>query len=60
MVGGTWEEEKGGRISYGRKWGRCTECQEIEQRCVAMEDGELWVAIRKSQVIGKQKSPRIP
>ena len=57
MVGGTWEEEKGGRISYGRKWGRCTECQEIEQRCVAMEDGELGVATIKPQMLGKQELP---
>lgn len=38
--------------------GRCTEGQEIEQRCVAMEDSELVVANRKSQMPGNQKAPR--
>jgi hypothetical protein len=33
--------EKGSRIRYGRRWKRCTEGQEIEQRCVAMRDGKL-------------------
>ena len=37
---------------------RCTEGQEIEQRCVAMGDGELGVATRKSQTPGKQETPR--
>jgi hypothetical protein len=32
-------------------------CQEIEQRCVAMGDGELGVATRKSQMLGKQEDP---
>ena len=48
------------RISYGRRWRRCTEGQEIEQRCVAMGDGELGVATRKSQMPGKQEPPRTP
>ena len=42
-------EEGGGkrvRIRYGKRQ-RCTEGQEIEQRCVAMGDGELGVATRK-------------
>ena len=30
-------EEKG--IRYGRRCGRCTEDQEIQQRCVAIGDG---------------------
>ena len=64
-----WEElgrkrrrrgEKGVRIRYGRRWRRCTEGQEIEQRCVAMGDGELGVATRKSQMPGKQEPPRTP
>ena len=33
---------------------RRTEGQEIEQRCVAMREGELGVANRKSQMPGKQ------
>ena len=52
--------EKRGRIRYGRRWRRCTEGQEIEQRCVAMGDGELGVATRKSQMPGKQEPPRTP
>jgi hypothetical protein len=51
------EKKKRGRISYGR---RCTEGQEIEQRCVTMGYGELGVATRKFQMPGKQKPPRTP
>ena len=54
------EGKKRGRIRYGRRWRRCTEGQEIEQRCVAMGDGELGVATRKSQMPGKQEPPRTP
>ena len=49
---------KGGRVRYGRRQGRCTEGQEFEQRCVAMGDGKLVVAIRKSQIPEKQEPPR--
>jgi hypothetical protein len=62
-VGGTLKEEKGvkcGRIRYERRWKRCTEGQEIEQRCVAMGNGELEVVTRKSQMPGKQEPPRTP
>ena len=38
--------------------GRSTEGQDIEQRCVAMGDGDLGVATRKSQKSGKQVVPR--
>jgi hypothetical protein len=48
-----WEE-------YGRRWNRCTEGQEIEQRCVAKGDRELGVANRNSQMPGKQEPPRTP
>jgi hypothetical protein len=51
---------KGGRIRTGRRGRRCTEGQEIEQRCVAMGDGELGEATRKSQMPGKQETPRTP
>jgi hypothetical protein len=34
--------------------------QEIEQRCVAIGDGELGVATRKSQMLEKQEPPRTP
>ena len=51
--------EKGNRIRCGRGWRRSTEGQEIEQRCVAVGDGELGVATRKSQMPGKQEVPRI-
>jgi hypothetical protein len=47
-------KERGGD---GRKY---REGQEIEQRCVAMGDGELEVVTRKSQMPGKQEPPRIP
>jgi hypothetical protein len=47
-----------GRIRCGRRGGRCTGGQEIEQRCIAMEGGELDVGNRKSQTLGKQKAPR--
>jgi hypothetical protein len=49
---------KGGRIRCGRRLGRCTEGQEIEQRYVAMGDGELGLATRKSQMPGKQEALR--
>ena len=35
------------------------EVQEIKQRYVAVGDGELWVATRKSQMPGNQEAPRI-
>ena len=62
---GTWEEERGegekrGRIRYERRWRRCTEDQEIEQRSVEIRAGELGVATRKSQMPGKQAPPRTP
>jgi hypothetical protein len=53
------EEKRVGRIKCERRQGRCTESQEIEQRCIAMGDGELGVANRKSQMPGKQEPPRI-
>jgi hypothetical protein len=61
-VEGTWEEEKRGRgkrrkNQYGRRWRGCTVVQEIEQSCVAMGDGELEAATRKSQKIGKLPGP---
>jgi hypothetical protein len=57
------KEERGGksgRIGYGKIWRRCTEGQEIEQRCVGMGDGDLGVATRKSQKTGKQEPPKTP
>ena len=42
-----WKAKKRGRIRYERRW-RCTESQEIEQRYIAMGDGEVRVATRKS------------
>ena len=55
---GAEEEGKGGRIRYGRRWGRSTEDQEIEWRCVVVRDGEMGVANRKSQMPGMQEAPR--
>jgi hypothetical protein len=40
---------KGGKIRFGKRQERSTEGQEIEQRCVAVGDGELGVATIKSQ-----------
>jgi hypothetical protein len=55
------EERKGekGKESGigGDGGGRCTEGQEIEQMCVAMQDGKLGVATRMSQIPGKQEPP---
>ena len=47
-------EKRGGRIRYGRRQMRCTQGLEIEVRCVAMREGEVGVANRKSQIPGKQ------
>jgi hypothetical protein len=54
------EGKKRRRSRYGKRWRRCTEGQEIEQRCVSMGDEELGVATRKSQMPGKQEPPRTP
>ena len=54
------EGKNRGRIRYGRRWRRCTESQIIEQRYVAMRDGDLGVATRKSQMPGKKEPPRTP
>jgi hypothetical protein len=51
-----WENR--GRIRHGVRRKRCTEDQEIEQRCVAMGDGELGIAPRNSQMPGKQEPLR--
>jgi hypothetical protein len=60
---GAWREREeegkvGERISCGRRRGRSTEGQEIEQRCVVVGDEELGIATRKSQIPGKQEAPR--
>jgi hypothetical protein len=63
-VEGTLEEErrgkgkKGAGSDVGGDRGRSKEGQEIEQRCVAMGDGELGLATRKSQTPRKQEAPR--
>jgi hypothetical protein len=60
-LGGSEEGEgERGRIKYGRRWRRCTEGQEIEQRCVAMGNGELGITTRKSPMPGQQELPRSP
>ena len=43
-------EKKRRRIRY---WRRCTKDQEIEQRYIAVGDGQLGVATRKHQMPGK-------
>jgi len=50
--------ERGSRIRCGRRWRRYTEGEEIEQGFEAMRDGDLRVAIRKTQMPGKQETPR--
>jgi hypothetical protein len=47
-LGGREEGKAKKRIKYGRRW-KCTKGQEIKQKCVAMGDGEVGVATRKSQ-----------
>ena len=49
--------EKGGRIRC-RKRQEEVQGQEFEQGCVAVGDGELGVATRKSQVSGTQEFSR--
>ena len=49
--------KRGVKIRYGR---RCMEGQEFEQRYVAIGDGELGAATRKSQMPGEQEPPRTP
>jgi hypothetical protein len=44
--------EKGSQFRSGRKWGRSTEGQEFENRCIAVGEGELGVVTRKSQIAG--------
>jgi hypothetical protein len=51
-------EGKGGQFRYGRIWGRKTEGQEFESSCVAVEEWELGIAMRKSQMLGNQEVPR--
>jgi hypothetical protein len=52
------EEEKGGRIRCWGKQGRCTEGQNIKQRCITIGYGELEVVNRKFQIPGNQEAPR--
>jgi hypothetical protein len=61
-----WEELGRKRRGEGEKegqnqvWEEIEEMyrEEIEQRSVAMGDGELGIATRKSQMPGKQEPPR--
>ena len=45
--------KKGDRNRYWKEQERSTEDQEIEQKYVAVRDGELGVATRKSYMPGK-------
>ena len=47
-------------INKNRRQWRYTESQDIEQRRVAMGDGELWVATKRSQMPGKEEPSKIP
>jgi len=51
-------EKRGTGSGMGGDGGRCTEGQKIEQRYVAMGDGELGVATMKFQWPGKQEATR--
>ena len=66
MGGRGWEQlgrkreeqgEKSDRFMYGRRQDDIQ--NDFEQCCVAVGDGELWVATSKSQMPGKQEAPRI-
>ena len=59
-MGGIEKKEGKGKTESGVEGdeGRCTEGQEVEQKCVAVGDGDLGLATRKSQIPGKQEAPR--
>ena len=62
-MGGTWEKERQkevGRITYGRRQRLYTEGQEIEQRYVAMGDGETEGSNQKVPDDRKAKSSQDP
>jgi hypothetical protein len=46
--------KKGSKIKCGISEGECTEGQEFEQRCAALEDGELRVSTKKFWKPGNQ------
>ena len=50
-------QKKGAKVRYGRSEGECTEGQDFEQSCVALGNGELGVATRKSWMPGNQMAP---
>lgn len=52
MLGGRQEGDgrKGGRIRYAKRQERSTESQKFEEKYVSVQDGELEVASRKSQM----------
>jgi hypothetical protein len=56
-LGGRKEGEGKGR-GQDQMWGRSTESWEIERRCVAVGNGEMRLATRKSQMTEQQEAPR--
>jgi len=67
LTGGREREELGRRRRGGGEtgqddvWddiGEMYSGQEIEERCVRIGDGELGIATRKFQTLGKQEAPR--
>jgi hypothetical protein len=50
--------EGGGSGMGGYGGGEYSDDQETEYRCVAVRDGEMGIATRKSQVPGKQEIPK--
>ena len=55
---GEREEGEGRGNRCGRRVGRSTEGNDIEQKYAAVGDWELGIATRKSQMSGKQEVPR--
>jgi hypothetical protein len=58
LGGGEWGKK--GRIRYGRRWRRCREGQEIEQRCVAMGDGGVGSSNQKIPDARKARASQDP
>jgi hypothetical protein len=50
--------KKGSQFRYWKRWGRSTEDQEFESIYITVEEGELGVVTRNSQMPRTQESPR--
>ena len=60
-MGGTEEEEGKKRflVQIQEEMGKSTKGQDFERRCIAMGEGKLGVATRKSKMPETQEVPRI-